>query len=206
MKNILIFLIGICLTGIITFLLIPRPYVVHYHANFAMYIDGKEEDFTNDAYMEEVSRCGITDDVHPEDRIHLHDNKWSLVHVHMAASTWWDLFSNLSWGIGEKYLVNPYGDIRIASGATNVIYVLNGNVISNPANEVVRSTDRLLIWYGTGSESEIREKADTLVPSDADEYNHKPDPASCSGNMYGWLGPIVEMIETWKEKLPHGHE
>jgi hypothetical protein len=49
----------------------------------------------------------------------------------------------------------------------------------NPANEIVKSTDRLLVWYGTGSEKEIQEKSQSLVPSDADEYNNKPDPASC---------------------------
>lgn len=75
MKKVFTFLLVIALTSLITYLLVPRPYVVHYHANFAMYIDGKQEDFSSDAYMEEVSRCGVTDDVHPQDRIHLHDNK-----------------------------------------------------------------------------------------------------------------------------------
>lgn len=52
------------------------------------YIDGKVWDFSKDIYMEEVSRCNVTTDVRPEDRIHLHENNGNLVHVHMAGSTW----------------------------------------------------------------------------------------------------------------------
>lgn len=38
--------------------------------------------------MEEVSRCNVSEDVRPQDRVHLHDNIGDVVHVHVAASTW----------------------------------------------------------------------------------------------------------------------
>jgi hypothetical protein len=59
----------------LTYILTPRPYQVHWHANFAVYMSGELVDFSSDMYMEEVARCNITTDVRPEDRIHLHDNK-----------------------------------------------------------------------------------------------------------------------------------
>ncbi len=206
MKKHILWSLFALLTIAITYLFTPRPNQVHYHANFALYIDGKEEDFSSEAYMEETSRCNVTTDVKPQDRIHLHDKKWSLVHVHMAASTWGDLFSNLSWGIGTTYIADPYGKIRTKSGSTNLYYFINEKPVMNPANETVKSTDRLLIWYGSGSEKEIQEKALNLVPNDADEYNHKADPASCGSNSYGWLAPLVTPIIEWKESLPHSHE
>jgi hypothetical protein len=76
----------------------------------------------------------------------------------------------------------------------------------NPANEIVKSTDRLLVWYGTGSEKEIQVRAKSLVPSDAEEYNNKADPASCGSNTYGWLSPLISPIMEWKESLFHDHE
>jgi hypothetical protein len=73
----------------------------------------------------------------------------------------------------------------------------------NPANMAVKSEDRLLVWYGTGTEQEIEKQFDTLVPKDAHEYNGKADPASCRANVYGdFLGPIIEKIQ---EFLPHDH-
>ena len=122
----------------------------------------------------------------------------------MAASTWGDLFANLHWGIGTNYLSEPLGDMHTASGNTHLYYFINGKPIDNPANEIVKSTDRLVIWYGTGTEAEVKARADALVEKDADEYNHKADPASCSTNTYGWLSPIAEpiaeCIEHWNDK------
>ncbi len=54
---ILFIIISICATYIFT----PRPFIVHHHANFAVYIDGKLFDFSPVTYMEEVSRCNITE-------------------------------------------------------------------------------------------------------------------------------------------------
>ena len=68
-------LLSISIIVCATYIFTPRPFVVHYHANFAAYIDGKKWDFSPSTYMEEVSRCNVTEGVMPEDRIHLHDNK-----------------------------------------------------------------------------------------------------------------------------------
>ena len=60
-KTIILSTILITLTASITYIAVPRPYMVHYHANFAVYMDGKQWDFSGPSYMEEVSRCNITD-------------------------------------------------------------------------------------------------------------------------------------------------
>jgi hypothetical protein len=206
MKKYIFFTLALILTGLLTYIFTPRPYQVHHHANFAVYKDGQMVDFSNSVYMEETSRCNITTDIHAEDRIHLHDNKGNLVHVHMAASTWGDLFANLSWGIGNGYLVDQFGQIYTGTGDKNLFFFINGKKVDNPTNEIVKSTDRLLVWYGTGTFSEIQPKWGTLVPDDADEYNHKADPASCGTNNYGWISPLMTPILEWKEKVFHDHK
>jgi hypothetical protein len=97
----------------------------------------------------------------------------------MAGSTWGHLFSNLSWNIGSNFIADPFGTIFLENETSKLHYFINGKPVENPNNELVNSTDRLLVWYGTGSESEIQLRADELVTKDAEEYNHKPDPASC---------------------------
>jgi hypothetical protein len=201
-KTIILSTILITLTASITYIAVPRPYMVHHHANFAVYMDGKQWDFSGPSYMEEVSRCNITDWVTPQDRIHLHDGQWELVHVHMAASTWGDLFANLYIGLGQNYLSDGYGEIFQTGSGKNLYYVLNGKPVDNPRNLIVESEDRLLVWYGTGTVDEVAEKFDTLVVKTAHEYNGKADPASCSSNVYGPFGTIIDWI---KELLPHKH-
>lgn len=192
-------IIVVLLTVGITYILIPRPYQVHWHANFAVFLDGKQWDFGKDIYMEETSRCNITTDVKPQDRIHLHENKWDLIHVHMAATTWWDLFANLEWGMGSGYLVDDYGKIYLTGSGKNISYFINGEPVRNPQNIVVGSEDRLLVYYGTGSREEVRKDYLEKVPKTAHEYNQKADPASCGSNTYGWLTPIAEPIHEWLE-------
>lgn len=193
LKKILCLIILISCTAI-AYIIAPRPYIVHYHANFAAYIDGKKWDFSPSTYMEEVSRCNITEGVMPEDRIHLHDGKGWLVHVHMAASTWGDLFANLSWGMGMNYIATWYDTIHLTNRNNHLYYILNGKIIMSPVNIPVWSTDRLVVWYGSGSEQEILSKWDSLVDKDAIEYNKKDDPASCSANSYGILAPMLDFI------------
>jgi hypothetical protein len=118
----------------------------------------------------------------------------------MAASTWGDLFANIGWGIGTNYLSSGYDTLHITDSNHHLYYILNGSIVMNPTNTPVTSTDRLVVWYGTGStEEEVLAKWDTLVDRDAIEYNEKSDPASCSVNTYGWLStianPIMEYIE-----------
>lgn len=194
MKHILYILLVI-LSIVITYLVTPRPYIEHHHANFAVYVDGKKWDFSWYQYMEEVSRCNISEWVTPEDRIHLHDGKWGLIHVHMAASTWGDLFANLYWGIWSGYIQTDRNNFYTTNKDFSIYYILNGSIVTNPANIAVWSTDRLLVWYGSGSQDEILKKWDTLVDKDATDYNNKADPASCSANTYGWfLWTIGEWI------------
>ncbi|MBP9812251.1 hypothetical protein KBC86_02635 [Candidatus Gracilibacteria bacterium] len=206
MKKHIIWFILLLLAIATTYIFVPRPYQVHWHANFALYMSGELVDFSGNEYMEETSRCNVTTDVRPEDRIHLHDNKGGLVHVHMAGSTWGDLFSNLSWSLGQYHMADIIGNIYQPTSENKLIYLINGKPVMNPVNELVKSTDRLLVWYGTGTEEEIVKKWESLVPKDADEYNHKPDPAACGSNSYGWLTPIAEPLMNLKEKLFHSHD
>ncbi len=118
----------------------------------------------------------------------------------MAASTWGDLFANISIGIGQNYIIDDTYDERYLTGSgKSLYYLVNGKVVDNPANMAVESEDRLLVWYGTGTLEEIQVKSDTLVSKNAHEYNQKADPASCSTNVYGWASPVVEPIMEWFE-------
>jgi hypothetical protein len=152
--------------------------------------------------MEEVSRCNITEWVEPADRIHLHENKWDLVHVHMAASTWGDLLHNLMWNAGTNYLVDDYGKMYTTWSGKNIYYFINDEQVLNPINITVESEDRLLIYYGTWTADEVLSTYTKQVPQTAHEYNQKADPASCGSNTYGIFSSIAEPIHEWFE---HSH-
>jgi hypothetical protein len=55
----IILVLGIVFTALIVAWFFPRPYSVHYHANFALYMSGKQVSFSGNEYMEDVARCNI---------------------------------------------------------------------------------------------------------------------------------------------------
>lgn len=52
----------------------------------------------------------------------------------MAASTWGDLFANLSWGMGMNYIATGYDTIHLTNTNNHLYYILNGKIIMSPVN------------------------------------------------------------------------
>src|SRR3712207_4717808 len=75
----------------------------HYHANFAVYINGQRSDFKDAKNYEEVQICS-QHGASPKSRVHMHNHENSVIHVHSQAVTWADFFTNLGWSIGQDFI------------------------------------------------------------------------------------------------------
>lgn len=182
--NILIIVLIGVLVGALTILGIrfatyAAPADTHYHANFAVYVDGKQEQFSNPFLYEEISECSISTEMKPGERAHLHENIKDVVHVEDSAVTWGNFFQNINWNVSDKYL--DTSEVLLVNTETKkVTYVLNGEAISDITNKVIGDKDRLLISYGTSTKDEINKQFSSVATS-AEKYNVTKDPASCSG-------------------------
>jgi hypothetical protein len=176
--------LGVFGLGAARFLWVPVPEATHFHANWAVYIDGERLDFSDRRYMEEISSCYSVDGaVTPQARVHMHEGNYDVVHVHHPGATWGHLAGNIEIGLGEGYLILDDGT-RIFDGEHGrFTYILNGQALTSAHNELIASEDRLLISYGSESLSELAEERFNQVPSSAGEYNTREDPATCSGVM-----------------------
>jgi len=152
---------------------------VHYHANFAMYVNGEQELFDSFTYYEEVQSCGGDELFNPRIRAHMHEQVNSVVHVHDAGATWGHLFANLGFTLGNSVLTTDT-DVFTESDDAALTFILNGEETSSIANQTIRSEDVLLISFGDDDEEALTEQYES-IPKDADEYNGKYDPSSCSG-------------------------
>lgn len=164
---------------------------VHHHANFALYINGQRDEFKSTTFYEETSACSA-DEIGPRTRVHLHDQKSSVVHVHDEGATWGHLFANLGYSLSNKSVQTDKG-IFIADDKSSLTFLLNGQRVESIANETIRSEDALVISY-TSPEYEQSDLAIVQAPEDfaqdkykelqkdAAEYNQKNDPSACSGS------------------------
>ncbi|HSX36415.1 MAG TPA: hypothetical protein VLH84_05790 [Patescibacteria group bacterium] len=162
-----------------------RPVQVHYHANFAVYLNGRRETFKGAQYYQEVAVCSATNDIAlPQQRAHMHDNINSVIHVHDHAATWGQFFENLGWYIGPDFIETDGGAMYQAQGDTKLNIMLNGQNytgLTPITNTVIKDQDRLLVSFGDIDGATLQKEFKT-VPATAHHYDITPDPASCSGS------------------------
>ena len=180
--------VGILILTGLRFAVQEPAHAVHYHANWAVFVDGTRVDLTAGRYMEDVFQCTM-DAGHqrPEHRVHMHEGNHDVVHVHAAGVAWGHLLANLGFGVGDDYLETDRGTLASAEGRT-LKFVLNGRPVSTIRNVPIEDRDRLLISFGSESVEEVVASQFPEVGSDAGEYNLRPDPASCSGPVEEGLG------------------
>lgn len=162
-----------------------KPDSVHYHANFALYINGQREEFKGDKYYTEVEMCTTDDEDIPGERAHMHDNINNVVHVEDHAVTWGQFLSNLGWALGNDMLQAPDGTVYNASGDNKLHIMLNGQDytgLGSFANTVIKDQDRLLLSFGDQNDTTIKQEF-AAVPSTAAHYDNTPDPKTCSGSQ-----------------------
>ena len=169
--------------GLLTILVIRfatyNPHRVHYHANFAVFINGQREQFKDNFYYQSEGAACIADaNMTPTDRAHMHDHINDLVHVHDHAVTWGQFFQNIGWGVNPRFINTPT-QLLVASENQKVTFWVNGQEVANIANQVIGDRDKLLVDFGTDNNLQAEYKT---IPSTAAKNDTDKDPASCSGS------------------------
>jgi len=172
--------VGLIAFALLRLLTYTPPKHTHYHANFAIYINGVQEKFSSPLYYQEIASCSKDDDTDPLHRAHMHDEVFDVVHVHATGVTWNNFFENININTDPGYL-RTNGKVYTNNETNKVTYILNGKQISSLSGQSLNSEDALLVNYGSEDPTTINSRF-TSLPNKAHEYNLKNDPASCSGN------------------------
>jgi len=174
---------GLILGALIVFFIRFATYhvnSVHYHANFAVYINGQREQFKEAFYYQEVGKgCTVHDELTPHERVHMHDNINSVVHVHDNAVTWGNFFQNIGWAVDQRFITTPF-KVFNADDSNKVRFILNGQRVDGVNNLVIGDQDRLLVDYGNRPDTTLQSEYKS-VPKTAHQYDISKDPASCGG-------------------------
>lgn len=179
-------LIGLLISTVLRFVTIQDA-STHYHANFALYINGERQLFDSFAYYEEVAACSAHDASNPKIRTHMHDNNPGLVHVHAEGVTWGHFFANLGYGLGRNSIETENEVFVDGRDGRTLSFILNGQEVNSPMNQVIQSEDKLLISYGNEPFSELEARL-AAIPSDAAEANTRQDPSACAGTHSSSFG------------------
>ena len=152
---------------------------VHYHANFAVFVDGEREPFDLFTFYEEIESCGGNGVDSPKIRAHMHDQIDHVVHVHDDGATWGHFFANLSYVNGDTVFMTA-DSTYVEDDDTQIVFWLNGEEVQTTANRTIGDEDVLLISIGSSTDEELQNQYDQ-IDQDADFYNENDDPSACSG-------------------------
>ena len=170
---------------------------VHYHANFAVFVNGERLQFDNFSYYEEIEACGGSDVNNPKIRGHMHDQVNHVVHVHDNGVTWGHFFANLGFSLSNDALQTD-NDILVDDEGGELNFWLNGKPATTVANSAIGNEDVLLVSYGDTEKNELQQQYD-LITKDAAEYNKRDDPSSCSGGKpFSFTERLKTALQFWR--------
>lgn len=176
-------LVGALLVLGLRFATYSPPKNEHYHANFAVYINGEREKFDKPGYYQEVAVCSNEGKKVPEQRAHMHEEINDAVHIHDEAVTWGQFFNNIGWNIGRDFIINDENVTYKEDGSNKLYVYINGQDytgLTSLSNRVINDEDRLLVSYGAADTATLKAQEQS-VSKTAPKYNNTPDTASCSG-------------------------
>lgn len=183
------FLLGAFTAFCVRFVLVQK-HDTHYHANFALFVNGERDEFKSFTYYEEIAACSSEQLNDPHTRVHMHDSINHVVHVHDQAATWGALFANLGYTLDNSVLVTNDG-IFVDGQDGKLQFYLNDKLVTSISNEVINSEDVLLIDYGSGDEATIKTHYNEII-QDAHDYNERADPSACTGGLSESFGNRVK--------------
>lgn len=168
---------------------------VHYHANFAVYLNGQRQEFKDIFYYIDVSGTCTTQDqkISPRERAHLHDSVNDVVHVEDEVVTWGHFFQNIGWVIDPKVIRTPE-QFLMADENNKVTFILNGQKLDNIINKVIADSDKLLVDYGSTNDQALQQEFGSIA-STASKYNGTNDSGSCGSTKHD--------ENSWKDRMKH---
>lgn len=123
---------------------------VHWHADFALYINGERYDFNQERFFS-------TTDEELSENVHLHE-PFLVVHVHREGTTWREFFHSLGFELTDECLTTPEGDQYCTSETERLSFIINGVRVDGLAFQDITDIDRALISFGDESEAELRQQ------------------------------------------------
>ncbi len=133
---------------------------VHWHADFAIVIDGEPLVLSDERFLSTEERA-----LSPN--VHLHEPRYTVVHVHREQTTWGEFFASLGGDLSDECLTLPEVGNFCADGDRQLRFLVNGVPVDSLRHVQISDLQRVLISYGTETEEELAARFDELVSDEA---------------------------------------
>jgi hypothetical protein len=148
---------------------LPRQ-VTHFHADFALFIDGKQFNFDQPQFVSN------DDDLIAAD-VHIHPERYTVVHVHYTNTTWARFFQTMGFDFKDESmpgstaaqtcLAMPDGTKLCNNDEDTFKFFVNGVQVKGIAGTDIADLDRVLISYGPETPAAVQQSQVTKVSDQA---------------------------------------
>ena len=153
---------------------------VHYHANFAAYINGKEQSFNGAMYFLDGG-CTMSNKMTPERRAHMVQGIPGVVHVQDNAVTWGQFFENIGWYVGPDFIETSDGTMYKTDGQNKLHIIIDGQDytrLGGITDQAIKDKDRLLLSFGNENQAVVDQQYKS-VPTTAARYDGMKNASAC---------------------------
>lgn len=144
---------------------------VHEHSDFALFIRGEQFDFNQPGMVSNAEAEVVSGNVH------LHDFRYSVVHVHTSLTTWDEFFTSIGFELtdpsfpgvtGDRTCLEMPGGEKLCNTATETWkFIANGVPVDGLANVNIPDLGRFVFSYGPETVEEVLEAQYPLVSDEA---------------------------------------
>lgn len=137
----------------------PAPEVenvsVHEHADFAVYLNGEQVDFSKEEYQS-------NDEDHKHEYTHLHDGVGHIIHKHRTGVSIGELFDSIGMNFSQACFALDTGEQFCNSNTKSLKFFVNGEENSRFGDYEIADLDQILISYGPKDE-DVSEQLESLT-------------------------------------------
>ncbi len=154
---------------------------VHEHADFKVYLENKQFNFSQERYQSTEERP-IDDDMH------LHDGNGEIMHKHRKGKTLGYFFNTLGINFTKECLILDTGIRYCNENSKELKLIVNGEEVNSFENYELNDLDKILITYGADSEATINAQISS-IKDDSCMYSEKcpergpPPTEKCVGGL-----------------------
>jgi len=136
----------------------------HIHADWKIYINGKQLDLSDKSHMERMrSNMPVSSFIHVDSGAPAPEKTGDIVHMHATGVPLWIFFESIGMDL-NKECITPENKEKFCSDGNNKLKFFVNEIENNEfENYVFNDLDKILISYGDESEEEIKAQLATIT-------------------------------------------
>ena len=136
----------------------------HIHADWKVYINGKQLDFSDKSHMERMgNNLPVSSFIHVDSGAPAPEKTGDIIHMHATGVPLWIFFKSVGMDFNKDCITLENKEKFCNEGNKKLKFYVNGKLNDELENYAFKDLDEILISYGDETEEEIRKQLSTIT-------------------------------------------